>query len=267
MASAISVPITSSLEDTVPTRAMSSLPDTALEFAFSAATALSTAFWIPLRMTIGFAPAATFFMPSWMKDCASSVAVVVPSPAASFVLDATSRISCAPMFSDASSSSISFAIVTPSFVISGVPYFLSRTTFLPFGPMVIFTVFASLSTPAISAFLASTPYTIFFAIILICSLFYVWGDERGTVAFENELVRSGTRKTFIKDEMDLACANPPAHQFERSFVLRFPRWIGSVPVLLLVSLVRGICFLVCLSPLRLRGCRSGGQRCIPRRRT
>ena len=46
----------------------------------------------------------------------------------------------APIFSNASSSSTSFAIVTPSFVISGAPYFLSRTTFLPFGPSVILTV-------------------------------------------------------------------------------------------------------------------------------
>ena len=65
--------------------------------------------------------------------------VVVPSPATSFVLTLTSFISCAPIFSNASSSSISFAMLTPSFVIRGAPYFLSKTTFLPFGPRVIFT--------------------------------------------------------------------------------------------------------------------------------
>ena len=47
------------------------------------------------------------------------------------------------MFSNASSSSISFAIVTPSFVISGEPYDFARTTFLPFGPSVTLTVSAN----------------------------------------------------------------------------------------------------------------------------
>ena len=136
---------------------MSSLPFTFLEFAISSATAQSTALEIPLRRTIGFAPAVTFFIPSLINACVKRVAVVVPSPAASFVLDATSRTSCAPIFSQASSSSISLAIVTPSFVISGEPYFLSRTTFLPFGPSVILTVSASLSTPLSIAFLASIP--------------------------------------------------------------------------------------------------------------
>ena len=70
------------------------------------------------------------------------------------------------MFSKASSSSISFAIVTPSFVMSGAPYDLSSTTFLPFGPSVTLTVFANLSTPAPSAALASEPYLISFAISL-----------------------------------------------------------------------------------------------------
>ena len=44
------------------------------------------------------------------------------------------------MFSNASSSSISLAMVTPSFVISGAPNFLSSTTLRPFGPRVILTV-------------------------------------------------------------------------------------------------------------------------------
>src|SRR5215510_636367 len=57
--------------------------------------------------------------------CASTVAVVVPSPAVSDVLLATSRTICAPMFSSGSFSSISFATVTPSLVIVGEPNFLS----------------------------------------------------------------------------------------------------------------------------------------------
>ena len=157
IASAISLPMSSSPDEMVPTRAMSDEPLTFFESATSVSTALSTAFAMPLRSTIGFAPAVTFFMPSWIMACASRVAVVVPSPAASLVFAETSLTSCAPMFSAAFSSSISFAIVTPSLVIRGVPYFLSSTTFLPFGPSVILTVFASLSTPRTSASLASIP--------------------------------------------------------------------------------------------------------------
>ena len=113
---------------------------------------------------IGFAPASRFFIPSLIIACANTVAVVVPSPATSFVLVATSFTSCAPIFSNASSNSISFAMVTPSFVISGTPKDLSNTTFLPFGPMVTLTVFANLSTPASNAALASVPYFNSFAI-------------------------------------------------------------------------------------------------------
>src|SRR6266566_4747020 len=80
-------------------------------------------------------------------DSARMVAVVVPSPATSDVLDATSRTSCAPMFSYGSSSSISFATVTPSLVIVGLPNFLSRMTLRPLGPSVAFTAFASFSIP------------------------------------------------------------------------------------------------------------------------
>ena len=51
------------------------------------------------------------------------------------------------MFSYGSSSSISFAIVTPSLVISGAAYSLSKTTLRPLGPIVTLTAFANLSTP------------------------------------------------------------------------------------------------------------------------
>ena len=62
-------------------------------------------------------------------------------------------------------------LVTPSFVMSGAPYDLSSTTFLPFGPSVTLTVFANLSTPAPSAALASEPYLISFAMIYTTFLF------------------------------------------------------------------------------------------------
>ena len=48
-----------------------------------------------------------------------TVAVVVPSPAMSLVLEAISLASWAPMFGNGSSSSISLAMVTPSLVIVG----------------------------------------------------------------------------------------------------------------------------------------------------
>jgi hypothetical protein len=56
---------------------------------------------------VGLAPAATVFTPSRKMAWASTVAVVVPSPATSEVFDATSRTICAPMFSSGSCSSIS----------------------------------------------------------------------------------------------------------------------------------------------------------------
>ena len=158
-------PINSSCEETVATLAISSVPATFWLLSLTAFTATSTASAIPFLSTIGLAPAVTFFIPSLIRACARSVAVVVPSPATSFVLIETSFTSCAPIFSKGSSSSISFAIVTPSFVINGAPNFLSRTTFLPLGPSVILTVSASWSMPFIRAFLASSPYAICLAII------------------------------------------------------------------------------------------------------
>ena len=143
IASATICPTSSSPEETAATLAICSFPFTLLLIARIASTALSVAFFIPFLRTIGFAPASRFFIPSCTIACASTVAVVVPSPATSFVLEATSLISCAPIFSNPSSNSISFAIVTPSFVISGAPKDLSRTTFLPFGPSVTFTVSAN----------------------------------------------------------------------------------------------------------------------------
>ena len=54
------------------------------------ATMISTALSIPRFKSIGFAPAATFFNPSFTIACAKTVAVVVPSPAKSLVFEATS---------------------------------------------------------------------------------------------------------------------------------------------------------------------------------
>ena len=97
---------------------------------------------MPRLSAIGLAPAATVFTPSRKMAWASTVAVVVPSPATSEVLDATSRTICAPMFSSGSCSSISFATVTPSLVMIGAPNFFSITALRPLGPSVIFTASA-----------------------------------------------------------------------------------------------------------------------------
>ena len=102
---------------------------------------------MPRLSAIGLAPAATLRRPSRISAWASTVAVVVPSPATSLVLLATSRSIWAPMFSTVSARSISLAIDTPSLVIVGAPNFFSMTTLRPLGPSVRPTVLASLSTP------------------------------------------------------------------------------------------------------------------------
>jgi hypothetical protein len=64
---------------------------------------------------MGLHPAATFLTVSEKMARASTVAVVVPSPATSFVLEATSARSLAPRFSNLSLREMAFATVTPSF--------------------------------------------------------------------------------------------------------------------------------------------------------
>src|SRR5665213_1364669 len=117
-------------------------------------------------LSIGFAPAVTLRKPSLIIVCASKVAVVVPSPATSLVLVATSRSSCAPVFSIGSLSSISRTIVTPSLVTVGAPNFFSRTTLRPLGPRVMRTDEATMSMPFLRACRASTSNVTVFAICL-----------------------------------------------------------------------------------------------------
>src|SRR5690349_706817 len=102
---------------------------------------------------------------------ASTVAVVVPSPATSEVLEATSRTICAPMFSNLSLSSISLATVTPSLVTVGAPKLFSMTTFRPFGPRVTLTAFASALTPARMRSRAAVSYRISLAAMVVVSLY------------------------------------------------------------------------------------------------
>ena len=157
IASAINSPTSGSAAEMAATCAISERSWIGLEIARNSSNATATAFSIPLRTTIGFAPDVTFFNPSRIIACAKTVAVVVPSPATSFVLLATSATNFAPIFSNGSSSSISFAIVTPSFVIKGDPNFFSKTTLRPLGPNVTFTASANKSTPRNIPRRASSP--------------------------------------------------------------------------------------------------------------
>src|SRR5262245_34036898 len=148
MAWAIILPmVVSPLAEMVPTWATSDDDPTFLaRFSMSLTTA-ETARSMPRLRSIGFMPAATALAPSFTMACASTVAVVVPSPAWSLVFWATSRTIWAPIFSNLSSSSISLATVTPSLVMRGAPKLLSSTTLRPFGPSVTLTALASVSTP------------------------------------------------------------------------------------------------------------------------
>ena len=121
IASAISLPISSSPAEIEATCSISSFDWTFLAFILRFLTTSLAALSIPFFIKIGFAPALTTLRPSFTIFWAKIVAVVVPSPATSFAFVATSFISFAPRFSKGSSSSISLAIETPSFVIRGEP--------------------------------------------------------------------------------------------------------------------------------------------------
>src|SRR5438477_3921517 len=164
IASAIMSPmVRSPLADTMPTWAISSLPLVDLESFFSSSTTAVTARSTPRFKLIGSWPAATSLAPSLKRARASTVAVVVPSPATSEVLEATSFTICAPMFSNLSASSISFATVTPSLVTVGAPHDFSRTTFRPRGPSVTVTASARTLTPRRTLVRASSPNRTIFA--------------------------------------------------------------------------------------------------------
>ena len=167
IASAIILPMSASpLAEIVPTWAVSAGVVIFLVRFFSSSTTAVTALSMPRFRSIGFMPAATALAPSRTIDCASTVAVVVPSPAMSLVFEATSRTIWAPMFSNLSASSISLATVTPSLVIRGAPKLLSRTTLRPLGPSVTFTASARISTPRSMRARASPPKRTSFAAII-----------------------------------------------------------------------------------------------------
>ena len=184
IASAMMLPIDSSeLAEMVPTWAIALSSAVGLEMFFSSATAATTALSMPRLRSIGFMPAATALAPSRIRACASTVAVVVPSPALSLVLEATSLTICAPMFSNLSASSISLATETPSLVMVGAPKLFSSTTLRPFGPRVAFTALASTLTPRTMRERASSPKRISLADIEITC--FVEPGAPGCIDMEN----------------------------------------------------------------------------------
>ena len=121
-ASAINEPIISSFPaEIAATCLIDWISSTGWANSFIWVTKYWVAFSIPNLIEIGFAPAATFFKPSRTIAYAKTVAVVVPSPATSFVFAAACRINETPVFSIWSSNLISLAIVTPSLTIWGEP--------------------------------------------------------------------------------------------------------------------------------------------------
>src|SRR5256712_2741671 len=203
IASAIRVPIVLSLfEAIVATWVISFLSLVDLDITLRSFTTASTAASMPRLSPIGLAPAVTLRRPSRKIDCASTVAVVVPSPATSEVFEATSRTIWAPMFSYLSFSSISLATVLPPLVIVGLPNFLSMTTLRPFGPSVAFTAAAMMLTPLSSALRASSSN-------LSC-----FGIDRGPPLLENgEDVFLAHDEVLLVVDLDLGTRVLPEQDF------------------------------------------------------
>src|SRR5580765_431522 len=186
MASAIRLPIVLSLfEAMVATWAISFLSLVDFDIFFNSSTTTSTALSIPRLRPMGLAPAVTFLRPSRTMAWASTVAVVVPSPAMSDVLEATSLSIWAPMFSKGSLSSISLATVTPSLVMVGLPNFLSMMTLRPLGPMVALTAAAMTLTPrSRAARPSSLNITCFGMLVLLLDRSLDWtGSRSGQVGY------------------------------------------------------------------------------------
>ena len=98
-ASAMRPPTSRSCAEIDATAAMSVFSSTGRAVSSRRALTASTARSMPRFSVAGPAPAATLRRPSWTMAWASTVAVVVPSPATSLVLVATSLASWAPRFS------------------------------------------------------------------------------------------------------------------------------------------------------------------------
>src|SRR6185503_4789679 len=177
--------------------------------------------------------------------CASTVAVVVPSPATSDVLLATSFTIWAPMFSSASFNSISFATVTPSLVMVGDPNFVSRITFRPLGPRVTFTALARLLTPRRMPCREESPYTICLA--MICCLLrlrlrrHAADDGQNFVLAHDEVllaIERDLRARVLAEEDHVARLHIEGNTRAVVVHLAIAGWDDRAPLLLLFGRVR-----------------------------
>src|SRR5438874_12961970 len=201
IACAIILPIAvSPLDEMVPIWATSDDEATGLARFSRSLTTAATAISMPRFRSIGFMPAATDLAPSRTIACASTVAVVVPSPAVSLVLEATSRSICAPMFSNLSSSSMSLATVTPSLVMRGAPKLLSSTTLRPLGPSVTRTASVRMSTPRNMRSRASTENFTSLAAILLLRYVRMRRRLRGLLAGDR-LIKHAHDVALLHDEV------------------------------------------------------------------
>src|ERR687893_830036 len=205
MASAITSPISSSPAEIVATRAIWSLPEISLDCSPMRSTTEFTASSMPRLRPSGFAPAATFFRPLRTIAWASTVAVVVPSPATSLVAVATSRTSCAPWFSKTSSTSISRAIVTPSLVMVGAPNFTNdgvtdrKSTRLNSSHTEIYTLSLHDALPILRALVLEDVLDL----DLTCDRDAVVGDGRGAELHQRRRHRSEEHTSELQSHRDL----------------------------------------------------------------
>jgi hypothetical protein len=111
-------------------------PLTGFECSFETATAAVNGFSVRLFLTtIGFAPAASFFMPSRTRACArrGGGGGAVAGNIVGLCRDFFNKL-CTPCVSKGVFKFDFFRNgVTPSLVINGEPYFLSSTTLRPLG--------------------------------------------------------------------------------------------------------------------------------------
>jgi len=130
--------------------------DTGTDISFNSATTAFTAASIPFLTCVAFVDAYEVASNACVAiECANTVDVVVPSPAASTVFSAACFITVAPMFSIGSSNTTVLATLTPSLVDATCPCSFSINTLRPNGPIVTDTALLTLSIPAFNFSFAS----------------------------------------------------------------------------------------------------------------
>ena len=118
-----------------------------ISWAFSAASRY------PAAITVGWTSWSRSSSARFRSSPAITTAVVVPSPTSSSWVLATSTI----ILAAGCSMSISFRIVTPSFVITTSPIVSTSILSMPFGPSVVLTAFATAFAAAMLLPCASRP--------------------------------------------------------------------------------------------------------------